>query len=114
MSEIIIRFLVGGLVVSAFALAGTVLKPTTFAGLFAAAPSVALATLSLAILKNGRPYAAVECRSMMLGAAALGAYSLLVCQLLARTRSSPVRITFGASAAWLLVSFTLWRILLRQ
>ena len=43
MSEYVIRFLVGGAVVSAFSMLGDVLKPKSFAGLFAAAPSVALA-----------------------------------------------------------------------
>ena len=41
------RFLVGGLVVSFFAMIGGALKPKSFAGLFAAAPSVALATIRI-------------------------------------------------------------------
>ena len=51
--EYVIRFLVGGLVVSLFAVAGDVLRPKSFAGLFGAAPSVALATLTLAFWKPG-------------------------------------------------------------
>src|ERR1700692_2166810 len=54
---------------------GGLFKPTSFAGLFGAAPSFALATLALTISKNGRPYASTECRSMMAGAAALCLYS---------------------------------------
>lgn len=42
MTEVCIRFTVGGLFVSVFALVGDVLKPKSFAGLFGAAPSVAL------------------------------------------------------------------------
>ena len=38
--ELIFRFIVGGLVVSLFAVIGDVLKPKSFAGLFGAAPSV--------------------------------------------------------------------------
>jgi hypothetical protein len=34
MAEIVIRFLVGGLVVSAFSLIADLLRPKTFAGLF--------------------------------------------------------------------------------
>ena len=45
--ELIFRFIVGGLVVSFFAVIGDMLKPKSFAGLFAAAPSVALATLGV-------------------------------------------------------------------
>jgi hypothetical protein len=36
--EYVIRFLAGGLVVSLFAVAGDVLRPKSFAGLFGAAP----------------------------------------------------------------------------
>lgn len=53
MSEYIIRFLVGGAVVSVFAMLGDVLRPKSFAGLFGAAPSVALATLGIAIYQHG-------------------------------------------------------------
>jgi len=49
MSQILIRFLVGGAVVSAFAIIGDLLKPKSFAGLFGAAPLVALATLVLTV-----------------------------------------------------------------
>ena len=49
MSQILIRFLVGGAVVSVFALIGDLVKPKSFAGLFGAAPSVALATLGLTV-----------------------------------------------------------------
>jgi hypothetical protein len=47
--EYVIRFLVGGLMVSLFATVGDVLKPKGFAGLFGAAPSVAFATLRLSV-----------------------------------------------------------------
>ena len=48
MTDYVIRFLVGGVVVSFFAMLGDVLNPKSFAGLFSAAPSVALATIALA------------------------------------------------------------------
>jgi hypothetical protein len=86
--EYVIRFLAGGLVVSLFAVAGDVLRPKSFAGLFGAAPSVALATLTLAFWKHGGRYVATEGRSMIIGAIALAVYSFLVCQLLMRVRSS--------------------------
>src|SRR2546421_9561907 len=62
MKEILLRVMVGGVVVSAFALLGDILRPKSFAGLFGAAPSVALATLSLTLLKEGGQYAALEGR----------------------------------------------------
>jgi uncharacterized membrane protein (GlpM family) len=62
MSDLVIRFLVGGLVVSLFAMLSDALRPKSFAGLFGAAPSIALATLGLTIHKNGRSYAALAFR----------------------------------------------------
>ncbi len=112
MSEALTRFLIGGLVVSAFATLGGLFKPTSFAGLFGAAPSVALATLALAISKDGKAYASTECRSMMAGAAALCLYSILVSQLLARFRLSALVATLTAVPLWFLTAFALWRIFL--
>ncbi len=80
MLELLIRFFIGGVVVSAFALLGEALKPKSFAGLFGAAPSVALATLGLAIIQHGRAYVSEQARSMMLGALAFGLYACLVCR----------------------------------
>jgi hypothetical protein len=44
MTEYVVRFLVGGIVVLAFATLRDILSPKSFAGLFGATPSVALAT----------------------------------------------------------------------
>jgi uncharacterized membrane protein (GlpM family) len=71
----VIRFLVGGTVVCLFAMAGDVLRPRGFAGLFSAAPSVALATLTLTIVNEGSSVAATEARSMILGGVALFLYA---------------------------------------
>lgn len=53
MTEYVIRFLVGGAVVSAFAMLGDLLRPQSFAGLFGAAPSVALARLESRCISTG-------------------------------------------------------------
>jgi hypothetical protein len=113
LSEALARFLIGGLVVSAFATVGGLFKPISFAGLFGAAPSVALATRALAISKDGKPYAGMECRSMMAGAAGLCLYSILVSQLLARFRVSALMATLAAMPLWFLTAFGVWRIFLR-
>ncbi len=110
--EYVIRFVAGGLVVSAFAVLGDLLRPKSFAGLFGAAPSVALATLALAIWKEGGHYAAIEARSMSLGALALAAYSFVVCQLLVRFHRSALTATLTAAVAWFGVAFGLKFILL--
>ena len=84
MIPILIRFLVGGAVVSGFAIIGDVLKPKSFAGLFGAAPSVALATLGLTVATEGPSYAATEARSMMAGAVAFFLYASLVSWIMMR------------------------------
>jgi hypothetical protein len=71
MSEYVVRFLVGGVVVSAFAILGDLLRPKSFAGLFGAAPSVALATLGIAVYRHGIAYAAQQTWAMTAGAIAL-------------------------------------------
>jgi len=101
MAEYALRFVLGGAIVSAFAVLGDVLRPKTFAGLFAAAPSVALATLSIAIANNGADYAAAQARSMALGAIALGIYSVLVCHLLMQARLRALPATLAALVAWI-------------
>jgi hypothetical protein len=112
--QTIARFFIGGIIVSAFAILGSLFKPTSFAGLFGAAPSVALATLALAVAKEGKVYASIECRSMMAGAVALGMYSLLVCQLLMRIRLSALKATLASTPLWFLTAFCLWQIFLRR
>ena len=102
--EYLFRFLAGGIVVSAFAVLGDVLRPKSFAGLFGAAPSVALATLSLALWKEGGAYASIEGRSMILGSFALALYSLAVCQLLMRARWSALAATTTAILLWLVLA----------
>jgi hypothetical protein len=111
--DIVVRFLIGGIVVSTFAVLGGLFKPTSFAGLFGAAPSVALATLGLAIAKEGKSYASIECRSMAAGAVALGLYSLLVAHLMMRFRLSALTATLSSMFLWFLTAFGLWQIFLR-
>ena len=105
--DYIIRFLAGGAIVSVFAVLGDVLRPKSFAGLFGAAPSVALATITLAFLKEGPGFVAIESRSMIFGALALALYSIAVCQLLLRVRTSALTATTTSLTVWLAVAFFL-------
>jgi hypothetical protein len=61
--------------VSFFAVIGDMLKPKSFAGRFGAAPSVALATLGLTIIADGKAYASIEARSMIVGACSFFVYA---------------------------------------
>ena len=54
---IAIKALLGGSMVTAFAVIGHVLRPKWFAGLFAAAPSVAVASLAVTVIDKGHRYA---------------------------------------------------------
>jgi hypothetical protein len=114
MIQILIRFVVGGAVVSIFALVGDLLKPKSFAGLFGAAPSVALATLGLTVAIEGAPYAAIEARSMIAGAVALFTYASLVSWILMEYRFKARWVTLGAMPVWFAVAFGLWSIGLRS
>jgi uncharacterized protein DUF3147 len=113
LGELAIRFVLGGLIVSAFAVTGEVLRPKTFAGIFGAAPSVALASLGLTFIVKGGVEAGTEGRSMVVGAIALLCYSLVVSRLLLRYQWNTM-VAAGASwALWLAVAFGLWAIFLR-
>ena len=111
MFEYLLRFIAGGIAVSAFAALGDALRPKSFAGLFSAAPSIALATLLITLSHKGAPFASVEGRSMIMGAFALAAYSWSACFLLkkfmvpswlAATAALVVwfAVAFGSSALW--------------
>jgi len=108
MSQILIRFLIGGVVVSVFAVVGDVLKPKSFAGLFGAAPSVALATLGLTVATEGAFYAATEARSMVAGAIAFFAYASFVSWVMMRYQLKALWVTIGALPLWLGVALGLW------
>lgn len=107
MTEYVIRFIAGGLIVSAFATLSDMLRPKSFAGLLSAAPSVALATLGIAVVHHGPQYTAAESWTMMYGAVALACYSLVVCQLLMRSRINALPATIVSLAVWLVVAFGL-------
>jgi uncharacterized protein DUF3147 len=105
MLEYGLRFLAGGIAVSAFAALSDTLRPKSFAGLFGAAPSIALATLLITLSRKGAPFAAVEGRSMIVGAFALAAYSWVVCVLLKKFLLSSRTATMATLIVWFVVAF---------
>jgi uncharacterized membrane protein (GlpM family) len=111
--EILIRALVGGVIVSAFALLGDVFLPKRFAGLFGAAPAVALASLGLAMASNGKMYAAVEARSMIGGAIAFFVYAYCVCVVMMKYKPSALLCSLGSIPIWCATAFALWMLWLR-
>jgi len=112
--ELAIRFCVGGLFVSAFSLISDLFKPKTFAGLFGAAPSVALASLLVTVFTSGKPTAVINARAMLLGAVALMAYAAtLSYACFRRDHLSVVKASLGGLLLWLAVAAALWGALLR-
>ena len=112
-SELVLRFLIGGVVVTAFSVLGDLFRPKSFGGIFAAAPSVALATLGLAVAKHGGDYGALEGRSMILGAIALCVYAQLSSWLLLHFRFHALAVTVASLIVWGGVAFGLWALWLR-
>jgi uncharacterized protein DUF3147 len=112
--QYILRFLIGGAVVCLFAALGDALKPKSFAGLFSAAPSIALASLGLTAFKHGKIFASVESRSMLIGAAAFLIYSLVCCRLMIRQRFRATPVAIIALVPWLVVALGGWTLLLRS
>jgi uncharacterized membrane protein (GlpM family) len=106
--ESLLRVVIGGVIVSAFALLGDLLKPKSFAGLFGAAPSVALATLVLTAAKDGKAYASTEAKSMILGALAFFVYFCVVGRLLIRRRLPVLPVASAAMVLWFACAFCLW------
>ena len=105
MLEYLLRFIAGGIAVSAFAAFGDALRPKSFAGQFGAAPSIALATILITLSQKGGPFAAVEGRSMIAGAFALAAYSWTVSVLLKRFMMPSWAATTAAFIVWFAVAF---------
>ncbi len=108
LAELIARFLIGGVIVSFFAVLAEIFRPKSFAGLFGAAPSIALATIGITISSHGKAYAAIEARSMILGAIAFFCYAVTVSWILMRYRPSALVATVALMPVWFGVSFALY------
>ncbi len=106
--ELLARFLIGGAFVSFFAVVSEIFRPKSFAGLFGAAPSVALATLALTISQKGKAYAAIEAHFMIFGALAFCCYAMAACWILRRYKPHALTATLALMPIWFAVSFAAW------
>ncbi len=99
---VVIKALLGGTLVAAFSVVGHILRPKWFAGLFGAAPSVAIASLAVTVLDKGHHDASRAGYTMALGAAGFVVFSICVRPLLARCHA--VVATSISLSAWVLVA----------
>lgn len=106
--QLLVRFLLGGVIVSLFSVVGDVFKPKTFAGLFGAAPSVALTTLAISYATEGPGEVAELGRSMLLGALAFYVYGATCVATTQRHHWKVWLCAAGGWVAWFAVAFGLW------
>jgi uncharacterized membrane protein (GlpM family) len=95
-----LKGLAGGALVTAFALLSEGLSPKRFAGLFSAAPAVAIASLALVLLDKGAADADRNAVGMIAGAAGMAAYAAAAVPLLRRLRAGgAAAVAIGSWAA---------------
>lgn len=108
---IIIKGLVGGAMVVLFAAIGEALRPRGLAGLTSAAPSVAVASLLVALVTSGVSAAYDLSLGMIAGAAAMGVWCLVGIE--AIKRLGALRGSMITSGVWFLTAVPLWAVFLR-
>jgi uncharacterized membrane protein (GlpM family) len=97
-----IKAVAGGALVVVFALISEAVSPKRFAGLFGAAPAVALAGLTITVLDKGALDAHESGLGMLAGSAGMVAYAACVVPLLHRLKSNLASAT--ALVVWLAVA----------
>jgi uncharacterized membrane protein (GlpM family) len=100
------KALLGGVLVLVFAALSETLKPKRFAGILAAAPSVAIAGLAVGAATKGPADQAHAAQSMVAGAVALAVYAAVA--IVTLRRWGPLKGAVAAFVAWLVVALALY------
>jgi hypothetical protein len=100
--EYLARFVVGGLLVCAFALISEMGKPKQFAGIFSAAPSVLLAGLIVTLLTKGATHAILTTEGAIAGAIGMIFFCIVAAPAIKRYTALPGSLL--ALACWFVVS----------
>ena len=100
--SVVVKALAGGSLVVLFALLSESLQPKRFAGLFGAAPAVAIAGLAVTLVSKGTWDAKHEGLGMIAGSAGMAAYASATVLLLKRTR--PIVASAAALVVWVAVA----------
>lgn len=106
-----IRALLGGTLVVAFSLLGEILRPKSFAGIFAAAPSIALASLIVLGLVEGSAALVLAASGMIVGAIAFAVALLVGIDSVKRFRS--LKGSLAVIGVWLLAAGGLYAVAFR-
>ncbi|HEY6538171.1 MAG TPA: DUF3147 family protein [Candidatus Dormibacteraeota bacterium] len=104
---VVVHGLAGGTLVVCFALLAETLRPKDFAGLFSAAPSIALASLLVTVITIGSGSAALAASGMALGGIGMVVFSVAAVFTVRRHRAmvgsllaAPVWFVCAAGAMW--------------
>lgn len=100
--DIVFKALAGGVFVLLSALIAETITPKRLAGLFAAAPSVALGSLLVTVNTKGHPDATIAAKGMVVGAVAFTLYCLAAVPALGRyggVRGSSLALILWFAAA---------------
>jgi Protein of unknown function (DUF3147) len=106
-----LRGVLGGLFVAAFSILGEALRPKSFAGIFAAAPSVALASLLITTFTKGPAAVALAATGMVGGAVAMVAACVVGIDAVKRFRG--LRGSLAAISVWFAVAAGIYVVVLR-
>lgn len=98
----VLKAINGGTFVVAFALVGEMAVPKRFAGLFSAAPSIAVANLVVIVISQGHSDAQRESTGMLIGAIALTVASAAGIGLIARLKA--LRGSVALCGLWLVLA----------
>ena len=109
---LLVKGLVGGIGVVAFAAVARMLRPERLAGVFCAAPSVAVGSLAVVVLVSGQKDGFLAARGLGVGAAALVGACLAGAVASRPADGSAVTISAVTCATWLalvgLLAAVLW------
>ena len=111
LSILAIKAVAGGIGVVAFALVAEVVEPKKLAGLFAAAPSVALASMVVTVLDTGPQRTVPAALGMAAGSVGMLAFCLLGVPAIGRLGATLGSV--AALAGWLAVALALYLVFLR-
>lgn len=109
--ELALKALAGGGLVLVFSAISEVVRPKLLAGVFAAAPAVALAGLLLTVLFKSAHDAYQNSMGMVAGGIAIACYSTLVTWQF--RNSAALRASLLVLPAWFAVAFTIYLLALR-